>query len=331
MARSTRDIIQEIVDVRQRRHFNSAMQELPSRLFELSRAFQECNPHQAELIRYFPVGIVACMEGYFRMAISELIDSGDAFLGNSEKIALSIKFDFQAIKAVHGKSITIGELISHGIPLSRLEHIDGTMTALLGSNFLETLRTTTDRVLHEVYKLPAKPILDDPQQIYSDVARTFELRHIICHEVASAYKIEYSEIERCLKNCIVFLKAADALVSDTIHPGYPLTQTDLNIAAGQSLSLALAELNSAMEKVRATMDAEELAAFDFSQKEWESYADAWVAFIVGDRANSGTIWPLLYAGAKETVVRHRLEEVSGWRRLGDSGGAANAESVRMFQ
>lgn len=307
------------------------MTELPARLFELTRAFQECNPTQIELIRYFPVGIVACMEGYFRMAIRELIDTSDAFLVNAERLASSIKFDFQTIKALHGKAITIGELISHGIPLSRLEHIDGAMTALLDSDFLKTLRTTSDRLMHEVYQLPARPILDDPNQVYSDVVRTFELRHIICHEVASAYKIEYSEIERCLKSCLVFLKASDALVSDAIHPGYPLTQTDMNIAAGQSLFLSQGELASAIEKTKARLGAKELAAFDFSQKEWESYSDAWVAFDVGDRADSGTIWPLLYARAKEAMVRRRLEEVSNWRRLGDNGESGNAEYVPMFQ
>lgn len=331
MVRSTRDIIQEIVDVRQRRHFNSAMEELPSRLFEISRAFQECDPHQLELIRYFPVGIVACIEGYFRMAIKDLIDADGGFMENAEKIAASIKFDFHIIKAVHGKSVTIGELISHGVPLSRLDHIDAAMTALLGKDFLKTLRTTSDRVLHEIYKLPIKPILDDPDQVYADVARMFELRHIICHEVASAYKIEYDEIEKCLASCMIFLKAADTLVSEAIHPGYPLTQVDMNAAAGKSLLEVQDKLDDAISKVRVRLSEEELVAFDFLQEKWKEYSSAWLAFYVGDREHSGTIWPMLYARTKERLVRRQLEEVSSWRRLGESIHSSNAESVPMIQ
>lgn len=315
----TRDIIQQIADIRQRRRFGSAMSELPLRLFALEHAFKEHDKSQSELTRYFPVALIACVESYFRMAIKDLIDTGDPYLSNAEKPASSLKLDFSVLRAVHGKAITVGELVAHGVPLSRLDHIENTLTSLIGTGFLQALRTTTDRWAHEVRGQPATPILSEPDQVYSDVARTFELRHIICHEIASAYLIEADEVARCFQSCVAFLRAADEFISETIHPGAPLTQTDMNIAAGQSLAESRERLEKAIAGVRERLDAAELAAFNDSQKKWQIYSDAWVAFVAGDRANSGTIWPLIYAGAAEATVQRRLEEVAGWKRLGDGG------------
>lgn len=314
----TRDIIQEIADVRQRRRFGSAMSELPMRLFALEHAFKVHDKSQSELTRYFPVALIACVEGYFRMAIKDLVDAGDPYLSNAERPASSLKLDFSILRAVHGKAITVGELVAHGIPLSRLDHVESAITSLIGTGFLQALRTTTDRWAHEVKGEPAIPILADPDQVFSDVARIFELRHIICHEIASAYEIEANELARCFQSCVAFLRAADEFISETLHPGAPLTQTDMNIAAGQTLAETRVRLDAAVEDVRQRLDASELGAFNDSQDRWQAYSDAWVAFVAGERANSGTIWPLIAAGAAEATVNQRIEEVAGWRRLGDS-------------
>ena len=111
----TRDIIQEIADVRQRRRFGSAMSELPMRLFALEHAFKKHDKSQGELTRYFPVALIACVEGYFRMAIKDLVDVGDPYLSNAERPASALKLDFSILRAVHGKAITVGELVAHGI------------------------------------------------------------------------------------------------------------------------------------------------------------------------------------------------------------------------
>lgn len=315
----TRDIIQEIADIRQRRRFGSAMSELPLRLFALEHAFKEHDKSESELIRYFPVALIACVEGYSRMAIKDLIDTGEPYLSNAEKPASSLKLDFSVLRAVHGKAITVGELVAHAVSLSRLEHIEGVLSSLIGTGFLQALRTTTDRWAHEIRGKPETPILAKPDEVFADLARTFELRHIICHEIASAYEIETEEVARCFESCVAFLRAADEFISETIHPGAPLTQTDMNIAAGKSLAEARAQLAQAVTSVQSRLDNAELSAFNESQEKWQLYSDAWAAFVAGERANSGTIWPLIYAGAAEASVENRLKEVNGWKRLGDGG------------
>lgn len=139
----------------------------------------------------------------------------------------------------------------------------------------------------------------------------------ICHEIASAYEIESEEVAKCLESCVAFLRAADEFISETIYPGAPLTQSGMNIAANKSLNEKRDNLAEAVAIIRKNLDSAELIAFDDSQEKWDSYCEAWVNFVVGERSNSGTIWPTIYASEAETAIVRRLEEVKSWRRLGD--------------
>ncbi|NTU50272.1 MAG: DUF1311 domain-containing protein [Desulfobulbaceae bacterium] len=313
----TRDIIQEIAAVRQRRLFGSAMTELPMRLLTLEQAFKNHDKKDVELIRYFPVALIACVEGYFRMAIKELIDSGEPYFSNAEKPMSSLKLDFSMLRALHGKKITVGELVAHWVQLSKLEHINHVLTGLLGKGFLDVLRKTPDRFAHEVMGTPVAPILSEPDKVYFDVARTFELRHIICHELASAYEINSDEVAECFESCVAFLKAADVFISETIHPGAPLTQSDMNIAAGESLNKKREMLDKAIHELCSRLDETELDVFIESQTKWQQYCDAWVCFVAGGRDSSGSIWPLIYAGAAEAVVENRINQLNSFKRLSD--------------
>jgi uncharacterized protein YecT (DUF1311 family) len=310
-----RDIIQEIADIRRRRRFNSAIAELPLRLFALENSFEKLDKSDNELIRYFPVALVACIEGYFRVAIKDLIDVGEPFLGHAEKLASTVKIDFSLLRAVHGKNITVGELIAHGVSISRMEHIDNALSGLLGVGFLQKLRTTTDRWDHEIRGKPLTPILTNPDEVFACVVRMFELRHIICHEIASAYEIDGDEVSRCFEGCISFLRAADELISEAMYPGAPLSQADMNIAAGEKLAHAKEELEEEIKKAKSKLVAEQISLFDEAQAKWEAYCDAWSEFFAEERVSGGSMWPLIYASTANELVVRRIEELNNWKRL----------------
>ncbi|MBX3621278.1 MAG: DUF1311 domain-containing protein [Rhizobacter sp.] len=312
----TRDIIEEIAQVRQRRMFGRAFAELPLRLFALEQAFKEHDQKNAELTRYFPVAMVACIEGYFRLAIKELVDAGEPYITNAERPASSIKLDFTLIRAVHGKAVTVGELVGHSVPLSRLDHIESTMSSLLGVSFLDRMRTIADRWKHEVRGAEEKPILSNPDEVFSDVAKAFELRHIICHEIASAHEILYSEVARCFENCIAFLRAADELVSETLHPGAPLTQSAMNIAAGESLADARQSMEQAASALRVRLSGDDLVAFDEAQTSWEKACTAWAEFDAM-QVKGGTMWPAVRAESEAALVRSRTHELRSYRHMSD--------------
>jgi len=310
----TRDIIEEIAEVRGRRKSDFAMAELPSRLRKLEELFNSCDKSNKELIRYFPVGLIACVEGYFRLAIRQLIDKGEPYLTNSEKSAASIKIDFAVLRAVHGKQITVGELIGHTLPMSRLDHIEGVLSNLLGESFLQKLRTTTDRWSHEIRGLPLKAILEKPDEIYINVARTFELRHIICHELATAYPIDPDEIANCFESCVRFLRASDECISETLHPGAPLTQSEMNNISGQRWSEAKSQMVELVGEIRRKLRPERIPAFDESQAKWESFCDSWSKFDA-DECAGGTIWPTLFNSNRTKMTEDRIAELSNYLKF----------------
>jgi hypothetical protein len=89
----TSELIQQIIEVRGRKHSDSAIGELFQRLSELQRAFETRGEFHPELLKYFPVGLVACIEGIFRLFIKEIIDTGSPYLERAEKLLTSGKFD----------------------------------------------------------------------------------------------------------------------------------------------------------------------------------------------------------------------------------------------
>ena len=310
----TRDIIEEIAQVRQRRRFGRAIAELPIRLRTLERAFKEHNQTNEELTRYFPVALVACIEGYFRLAIKELIDAGEPYVTNAERLASTVKLDFALVRAVHGKDVTVGELVGHSIPLSRLDQIDSSISSLLGISFLDRMKTISDRWRHEVRGEPETPILVDPPKVFAGVAKSFELRHIVCHEIASAHEIPYEKVARCFECCVAFLRAADEIISETLHPGAPLTQRDMNVAAGESLADARQRLAQAVSDLRTHLSEDDLVAFDDAQAKWEVACTAWAEFDAMD-VKGGTMWSCVRSGSEEALVTVRTSDLRSCRRM----------------
>lgn len=258
----TRDIVQEIVEARARRKSDLATAELFSRLLDLDAAFDKRRELRGELLKYFPVALVALMETYFRLTVKELVDHGDPYLSNAASLFSGSKLDFGVLRGLHGRLVSLGEVIAHTLALSSLSHINTHLSTLLGRDFLAALRTVYDRWDHEIQGNPKSPILKDPDTTFAHVARTFELRHIICHEAATDFPIEPDAIEQSFFGTSLVLKASRELIDNTLHPGAPLTQTDMNIAAATALEKTLSELDAVQATIRARVESERATAFD---------------------------------------------------------------------
>ena len=241
---NTRKLIEQIIEVRERRGSEPANAELFRRVLDLQISYERRPKDNPELLRHYPVALVACMEAFFRLAIKQLIDADQRYLRNAANLASRVKLDFDLVKALHGKEISLGDLLAHAASINNLTDIAAHMSALLDTAYLDAVAKTFDRWAVEVEKKKKEPIIDNPDKVYRSVARTFELRHIFCHEFATAYKLEAGEIETCFESSITFLKAAEEHLSDVLHPGAPLTQTDMNIGAGEELKKETARLEA---------------------------------------------------------------------------------------
>lgn len=133
-----RDRISEILDRRSRQHrrgerwerFSRRMLPIMKASLELPKTRELTTTAKAELLRYFPIGVVAALEGYFRMLYADLINSGDPYATRAQAFR-DIKIAPSAASAVDGRKVSIGEFISHQLRHNSFRDIRSNMSVLL--------------------------------------------------------------------------------------------------------------------------------------------------------------------------------------------------------
>ncbi len=88
-----RDYVSEIEEIKSRRAFDSSYSEAYDRLREIKKSFSEISPDNKELLRYFPITLVATLEGCFRIIISELVNLGGKYINNPDYHRTSASFN----------------------------------------------------------------------------------------------------------------------------------------------------------------------------------------------------------------------------------------------
>ena len=165
---------------------------------------------QAELLRYFPIGIVAASEGYFRLVYRDLIDFGDPYLRNAANFK-DLSLGHEAVYAIHGRQTTIGEVIAHQLPHNNLGDITRNMDALTGGDFMAGVQQEFDSRMHRSKEQT------NASWVPKFVIRCFELRHIFCHELATSFTPHMDEIDRCLRGMFNFLYCSESYVQSLIN------------------------------------------------------------------------------------------------------------------
>ena len=223
-----RNIIEEIISIRERlpktsKRFSQVFQRLMG-IMELLEDIKESKIPQksrSEILRYIPIGLVACCQGYFRSVFKNLIDYGSPYKENIKKrLTNKKKLDNDTVLAITGKTITLGEFNSHSLPINNFESIDTIMTELLGEDLLEKLKTVKIRGRRKLLPQQKKFVETAMQLIIKPniekIKKTFELRHIFCHELANKTKLSIAEAEDQLYSTFFFIFGVELLVSDLL-------------------------------------------------------------------------------------------------------------------
>ncbi|WFP52291.1 hypothetical protein PL263_09750 [Methylomonas sp. EFPC3] len=304
----TRDFIDEIIQIRERRSSNSSHIESFQRLSSLEQAFKAAPKDQHEIIKYFPIALVATMEGCFRVMAAELIDHGQPFFDNCVQLLKNHKITFELIKAFQGQQVSVGEFVSHIVSINSLSDIDALLSTILDTEFLKELKDHRSRWDIEILKKEDIPILSNADTIYKNVSRTFELRHIFCHETATKIDFDYEEIEECFLSVSIFLKASVDYVTEKMHPNAPLTQTDMNIHSAETLDKVIKEIiqlkNQIIQKLSEQSDR--ISELESSHEKWLEYMNAFSTFSA-DAYKGGSIWPLIYNTTASKLANRYLD------------------------
>jgi uncharacterized protein YecT (DUF1311 family) len=281
----------------------------PYRIRNLHELFEQVKHLDPEVLRYFPIAVVALFESFFRSAIATLVDAGAPYVDNiaATSYARDLRFDFTVVRGIAGKSITMGDFFSHLVGIKNLGQIDSLMTAALGRPFLTQLGVVHDRWAVEVEGKPAQPIISDLNAVLAQVSRAFEDRHVYAHEYADSHPITAADVAAILAAATLFLEAGAAVMSDTLHPDAPLTQAAMNArsleeytAMDEALSSRLTELATSLSQGQATL-------LQRAATSWRDYRDA-LSELESLEAEGGSMQPLLYNMAAARITRDGL----GW-------------------
>ncbi len=211
-----RDYISEILSRKQRLHKRGGRWALLSRKLDpLADCFNFLlapglvpESVRTELIRYLPVAHIAVLEGYFRLAYAELINHGDPYLTNAGQFK-EIKLSLEPIIGLHKRDTTTGELIAHFLPHNSASDIENNMTTLLGHSFRGAL-LDEEFIPSDATAGVSMRELDEP--VWKGLHRMFELRHVVCHELATKSSFRLTAIQELCQIAILFIIVSDTYI-----------------------------------------------------------------------------------------------------------------------
>ncbi|MFK3775536.1 hypothetical protein [Pseudomonas sp. NPDC089406] len=205
-----------------------------SELYSLETSFRFLTDSDATLISLHIVGICACLESGVRYSIKRLIDSGTPYIERAEHFKDHIKFDFQLTKALSENQITFGDLISHSIPVSKIEHIASHFENLFREaskniKFSQIVSNTKQYVEPDDEEIfgGLKPgtaqenapyLVEDPDTLINNISKIFEIRHLVAHE-ASFNAVSLPQLSIYLNSARLFCDFLYETVNQSLYPG----------------------------------------------------------------------------------------------------------------
>lgn len=302
------DVIEQILSVKSRLRPFHPRYEMGSRISNIRMSLKESKELHTELLRHYPVALVATIESYFRIATANLIDAGTPWLDNAANLISKERIKFETVKSFQGKLITIGDYVGATISISNLASLNNIMTTILNRDFLKVLAAVHDRWAAQGMTTQPPPIITNADATYECVEKIFQLRHILCHEFASLEKITREEIEQAVHHVDQFLRASEQLVADTIFPNAPLNQTEMNLYTFKQAEESKAKLQEVEKQLLDVLDDKEKAHYQKIQGIWDALRSESVAF-VGNQYVGGSIRPMKHNLESKNLTDERIPQV----------------------
>lgn len=215
-----RNLLEEILSKRGRHPtdktrldlFNQRFNSLHKTFMELLAESVKTNPESTifdvEIIRYFPISLVACIEGYFRMAIADLIKRGSPFIERVTYLR-DVNISVDAAMAMQTRKISLGEYISHFLSLSNFGNINRALSVLLDFDFLDRILSSR----FDVFKDYGSVQLDEVRGPFIvTINELFHTRHILCHEFAPDLGIDNSQIMKAFIVTSFFVALSEVII-----------------------------------------------------------------------------------------------------------------------
>ena len=313
-----RDYINEIVSIKSRSRLYGR-EEWSGRTFLIDMALKDYSDNQnqnnSEFLRYIPIATVACFESFLRTIIAELIEEGKPYIEKVSKFnhTTNVKFDFNIINAIKDEKISVGEFIAHFLSCNNLKDFNSHISTLLDVDLLDEIKDFQAKGLYEKATSYSRDFRNNFTKILQSVNKTFELRHIFCHEFATNVEIDYKEIIVIYEDCKLYLNQVNEYIYNLIDPDAPETQAGLNDKAKKKFNESEAELNALIIKLKSLekpfwqhneIDSE----FDKLHQKWVEYREAKANFSAM-QVTKATVQPLITFLTLKEMTDIRIKEL----------------------
>ncbi len=312
-----RNRISEIEALRERGHSHLSIAEVFVQ--SLSLEWDNGNGPLSNAGGFIIIRLVTVIEFATRAWITMLVDHGEPFVSNAASLVQvsGLKFDYAITRALHGKQITLGELVAHSVSTNRISDVAGAISAVLGTDMFHEIAGTTDRVRHEIFGEPSAPIIQDLEAMRSNLAKVFDIRHIVVHELTKETPYVRDDIQDFIEAVRVFIKATDGAISKRLYGNYPITQADMNREAKNKSDQVESELQDLLARLDPSKHDQEL---------WRTQ-DAWLVYRklhaeYSSHINDpfpGSIAPTIYWSEIANVTRERIKQLGPYLRLFENG------------
>lgn len=258
---------------------------------------------------FYPIRAVTLLEVFTRTWIAQLVDHGSPYVDRALALAKNnLKFDYDLVRAVHGKNITLGDLVAHSVPVNSFSQIVGTFEVLTEQPHVNFISQSADRWETEIRGLPPTPIVKDKDAMAASLSRLFEVRHILCHEFPRKKVYEREEISLFLAHAEQFAHATTAAFSELLYGKYPLTNAEMKESAAEVYKNVDRELEHVIAELKARADETNRHLLDEAQKSWALFREQQCAFRA-DLARGGTLSGLLWLLEATTLTESRLKQL----------------------
>jgi uncharacterized protein YecT (DUF1311 family) len=276
----------------------------------LKQFWEESKNDLSNFYDFIPIRIVTIIEVFIRELVRGIIDSGSPYIERAETLFKGIKLDFAFAISLHGRKVTIGDLIANSLSINNIDQITSIIETLIAKPFRKNVSEICDRWQVEIENKPKIPIIEDIEEIYKILAKLFYVRHILTHEIPRSKLYELDDIDAFFKASTEFLRATEELVLFELHGNVPLTQAGMNQHAFDTLTETMTELDSILEKVKSAADVN-VFLLEEAQTAWETFAMKEANFHAGV-VEGGSMQPMIFASTKEELTRRRINELAWW-------------------
>ncbi|WP_175772012.1 hypothetical protein [Paraburkholderia phenazinium] len=204
-----------------------------------------------ELYRYFPLAAIAVLESDFRLTIAALVDSGEPYLSAGLKLSSDIiKSTSEIITLLQKKTVTVGDIVAHALPFNSIASIEKSLNALLDGKIKQFVSEARDPWFTRPKLMDRDPLVQDVDKLWSDLAATFDHRHILAHEGAPDHGVSWEQANTAIESVSLLTKALNAILWSTAWKDRPLTMPEMRDSAERDVRQAREKLSAHLKLAR---------------------------------------------------------------------------------